>query len=454
VAITDIFRIGQIKDDLEKVKSERNMLKSTLDEFGHLDAVALKQAVANLEEKKANLQIKISQLDGEYENRKSIFDKQLDDLIRETAEKQKQLVILDEEILLQEFGLYKPKYGLETSDAYKRKLETIQTEQSAMVKANNATSASTDWTLNGSKTEGAKMVKDYVKLILRAFNNECDAGISSVKFNNIESIEKRIQKSFETLNKLGAGMRISITRPYLNLRLQELYLVYEYQQKRQEEREEQKRLREQMREEARVMREIEEEKQKIEKEEKHFLKALANLDKQIGNTDSEEIRQELEQEKQAIVAKLGEVESQKSDVLNRERNTRAGYVYVISNLGAFGENIYKIGVTRRLDPQERIDELGDASVPFNFDIHALIFSDDAPKLEGSLHKAFANRRLNMINARREFFKVTLDEIENVVRKNFNKPVDFVRICEAEEYRESIVLHEKGWVPNSSNSIAK
>ncbi len=124
-------------------------------------------------------------------------------------------------------------------------------------------------------------------------------------------------------------------------------------------------------------------------------------------------------------------------MINWEEHTRAGYVYIISNIGSFGENIYKIGVTRRLDPTERVDELGDASVPFSFDIHATIFSDDAPALENAIHKAFEHRRMNMINYRREFFNVTLDEIENVVKTNFEKPVEFIRLPDASEYRQSI-----------------
>ncbi len=126
----------------------------------------------------------------------------------------------------------------------------------------------------------------------------------------------------------------------------------------------------------------------------------------------------------------------KEVVANREQNTRAGYVYVISNIGSFGDNVFKIGVTRRLDPSERIDELGDASVPFRFDTHAMIFSDDAPALENAIHKAFAHRRLNLINLRREFFKVTLEEIEHSIRNNFQKPVEFIRTAEAEQFRES------------------
>ena len=124
------------------------------------------------------------------------------------------------------------------------------------------------------------------------------------------------------------------------------------------------------------------------------------------------------------------------DIDYREANQRAGYVYIISNIGAFGENVYKIGMTRRLDPQDRVDELGDASVPFNFDVHAMIFSDDAPALETALHKAFEDRKLNMVNTRREFFNVTLDEIKEVVKENFDKTVEFVDVPDAEQFRVS------------------
>ena len=138
---------------------------------------------------------------------------------------------------------------------------------------------------------------------------------------------------------------------------------------------------------------------------------------------------------------LEKIDAAFGDVEYREANQRAGYVYVISNIGAFGENVYKIGMTRRLDPMDRIDELGDASVPFKFDVHAMIFSDDAPKLEAALHNAFADKKLNFVNQRREFFNVSLEEIKQVVRDNFDKSVEFVEIPPAEQYRESLLLRE-------------
>lgn len=150
---------------------------------------------------------------------------------------------------------------------------------------------------------------------------------------------------------------------------------------------------------------------------------------------------ELIQKKNELESQLGVIDVKIKDLDYREANQRAGYVYVISNIGAFGENIYKIGMTRRLNPQDRVDELGDASVPFNFDVHAMIFSDDAPALENALHKAFENRKVNMVNHRREFFNVTLDEIKDVIRQNYDKTVEFVDIPDAEQYRESLKMRQ-------------
>lgn len=367
------------------------------------------------------------------------LDQQIADLNRQIADKKKDLIILDDELLLQSFGFYKPRYDLQNSELYKARLEQVRGQQAAMVKAGKAATCPTNWSVNNSQKEGERMIRDYTKLIVRSFNNECDASIVNVKFNNVDSIEKKICKAFEALNNLAQRMNIHIVPEYLNLKLEELYLCHEYQVKKQQEKEEQKRIREQMREEARLLKEIEEMKLKIEKEEKHFNQAIQSIDKRIQKAETDAERKILEKEKADIQRKLEETEKNKRDIQYREQNTRAGYVYVISNIGSFGENIYKIGVTRRLDPEERIDELGDASVPFDFDIHAMVFSDDAPSLENTLHKAFDKRRLNLINARREFFSVTLDEIERMVKISFNKPVEFVRLADAAEYRQSLMM---------------
>jgi hypothetical protein len=199
------------------------------------------------------------------------------------------------------------------------------------------------------------------------------------------------------------------------------------------EREEQRRIREDMREQARLAKEIEDARRRVEKEETHFTRAIAEIKARMEAAAANEREQYMTKLKE-MEEQLAAVEKDKAEVEYRAQSTRAGYVYVISNLGSFGEHVYKIGVTRRLDPQERIDELGDASVPFEFDVHAMIFSDDAPSLETALHQRFADRAVNKINPRKEFFRVTLPEIEEVVRTHHNKVVEFTRAAKAEDYR--------------------
>ena len=166
---------------------------------------------------------------------------------------------------------------------------------------------------------------------------------------------------------------------------------------------------------------------------------MSKINAQLSGNLTEEEKSALEDKRNELVAQLDKIAEEVRDVDYRAANQKAGYVYIISNIGAFGENVYKIGMTRRLEPMERIDELGDASVPFNFDVHAMIFTDDAPGLEAALHNAFSNRKLNFVNQRREFFNVSLDEIKNVVKNNYDKTVEFVDIAPAEQYRESLKL---------------
>lgn len=347
---------------------------------------------------------------------------------------------IDEAVLLQSFGFYTPKYDLVNSESYKTRLDIIRDRQKEMVKDKTATTQNDNWTVNGKASEGKKMINDSIKLAIRSFNNECDNAIAKVTIANIDSTEKRILKSFETINKLNRTYNLAIRQPYLDLKLEELNLALEYALKIAEEKEEQRQIKEQMREEEKVRREIEKLKEKVEKEEQHFSQAISKLMDQKLNASSEK-QIELELKIKELQDKLNEVLVQKDDVLNRERNTRAGYVYVISNIGSFGENVYKIGMTRRLEPMDRVKELGDASVPFKFDVHALIFSEDAPTLENILHKTFHANRLNLINERKEFFKVSLQDIRKIVEENHDKTVEFTMTALAEEHYESVSIRE-------------
>lgn len=434
MGLFDFLKVSKYKNELEScrkeledckkesvnLKQELSKVKLTDEQTKYLD---LQKEIASLNEIKNNVNNSISELTREMSR-----------LISDIEESKKQLINLEEEQLMQEVGFYNPKYDLEFSEQYRRKLNEIRDNQKSLVKNDRAVDYIA-FVVNGSTKQGNKMAKNNVKFLIRAFNAECDAIITKVKFNNIEKMEERIRKCFNDLNKLNELENQALTNEYYNLKLEELYLVYEYEQKKREEYEEQQRIKEQIREEQKALKELEAQKQKLEKEETHFLKAL--------QTERKNLEKASDKEKEIYEAKIRELEEQlnkikndKENVIYREQNTRAGYVYIISNIGSFGENVYKIGMTRRLEPMDRVKELSDASVPFTFDVHALIFSEDAPKLENELHKAFTNRKVNMVNDRKEFFKVTLEEIERVVKENHNKTVEFTKLAQAEEYRIS------------------
>ena len=350
------------------------------------------------------------------------------------------LVETNEEVLMQSFGLYVPRYVFANATGYKDALASNRSMQKECIKNGTAATGNRNWTVDGDARKGAKMIADMQKLLIRAFNCECDDAIDHVKFNNIEAAEKRIQTAFSTISRLGSVCGVAITGTYRNLKLQELYLAYEYQIEKQKEKDRLKQLRAEERERAKLEKEIAEARKKIEKEQKHYANALSKIVQQIACAAPGDIRA-LEEKKAEIQGQLSELEQSIAQIDYRVANQRAGYVYIISNVGAFGEGVFKIGMTRRLEPMDRIDELGDASVPYDFDVHALIFTEDAPGLESALHHAFADRKLNMINTRREFFRVSLDEIKAVVKNNFDKTVEFVDIPPAEQYRQSELIRK-------------
>lgn len=350
---------------------------------------------------------------------------------------QSEILVWEETILLESFALYVPKFKLNSSQEYKLRLDSTRERQKAMIKAGNAASGNMSWTVNGSTQQGRKLVNDMIKLVIRSFNNEADFCVDNVKFDNVELGEKRILKSFDACNRLGKLMDVEIDRRYLALKIDELHLAHEFQIKKQEEKEEAKRAREELREQQKLEQEIRAAREKIAKERKHFAAALRDLQARLALAASEE-------ERTPLLAKLAEVEAghaalegEEKLIDYREQNAKAGYVYVISNVGAFGEGIYKIGMTRRLEPMDRVDELGDASVPFWFDVHAMVFSDNAPALEAKLHERFAAGRLNKVNGRKEFFRAEISEIEAVIRENYDAAVEVTHEAPAEQYRESL-----------------
>lgn len=428
-------------------KADKNRIAELEAKVAQLTAIANSitpemRDVQKLQSKVAELNKTAAELNVRIKNNNQII-KDLDHKILtlkwQISQKQSEIIQLDEEITMQEFGLYSPVYEFATSEQYKDKLKNIRQEQKKSIKEKTAASYPGNFTLDGSLAKGQAIVNDNVKQILRSFNNECDVLINNVKFNTVEKTKEKIKKSYEQLNKMNARMKVSLNQYYLRLKLNELNLAYEYAVKKQEEKEAQKEERARLREEARIQKEIEAARKEAEKERSHYDNALATVEEQLSiDPDNEELKNK----KAEIEKRLDVINHNIADIDYRETNKRAGYVYVISNIGSFGENVYKIGMTRRLEPMDRVHELGDASVPFNFDVHAMIFSDDAPKLEAALHHAFEDKKVNMVNTRREFFHVSLDEIEEVVKANYDKTVDFKKIPEAEQFRESKLLRRE------------
>lgn len=433
-----------VAEHTNQLETENSHLKELLTPEMQ-DAHALQMLVAKLQEEQSVVKDSIEKLKQDCQKEISKKEDVLSKIEQEISQKGKQLIQLDEEILVQEFGLYQPQYNFASALGYKDKLAEIRAEQKELIKVKQAVIGNTNWEVNGNKAKGRKMVSDTQKLLLRAFNNECDDIISRVKYTNFDASLDRIYKSAEAISKLGTVMNISINKKYLNLKEKELRLAFEYQQKKQEEKEAFKAARAEQREQAKIQKELDEQRKKIEKEQTHYQTAFEKLCLQLNAHPDDP---DLLSKKKALENQLNDINKALSDIDYRQANMKAGYVYIISNIGAFGENVYKIGMTRRLDPQERVDELGDASVPFNFDVHAMIFSDDAPALEAALHKAFENRKLNMVNKRREFFNVTLDEIKEVIRKNFDKTVEFIDVPDAEQYRVSQLIKNNN--SNQSN----
>jgi hypothetical protein len=348
------------------------------------------------------------------------------DTVREQIDQaRRELVELNDAILLQQVGIYEYHHPLENAEQYKEALVAVRQEVKEFVKDGTAILASDRFAYNNSLAQGRKMTADFSKLMLRAYNAEADNCVRSVRAGTVATAQQRLDRSVESIAKLGKMMDMRVAPEYHLIRLREIELTGDYLFKVQEEREATRAERERLREEKRAEAELQTERERLTKERDHYTNALAKLAEQGKHEQADELRERLSAIDDAIA---------QNDY--RIANIRAGYVYVISNIGAFGENVVKIGMTRRLEPRDRILELGDASVPFPFDTHLLHFSEDAVALENELHKTFADRRLNQVNLRREFFFVTPQEIRAALAEKLGSILEFNDVPEATQYFQS------------------
>lgn len=336
------------------------------------------------------------------------------------------LVDVRETATLQEVGVYEYAHPLQDALAYKDALAELKQAIKAAAKS-DAVACHVDWAVNGSVKEGQRLGRDIAKLMLRAYNTEADNAVRSVKPHTRDKVKERLTRTRHTVAKLGALMQVSISGDYHRLRLQEIDLTADYLMRVQVEKEAEREERARLREEAKVLKEIERERARLAKERSHYEAAVTKL-RATGGDESSLVE---------VRAKLAELDEAMTSVDARAANVRTGYVYVISNVGAFGADVVKIGMTRRLEPMDRVRELGDASVPFRFDVHALFFSEDAVALESALHKRFADKRVNLVNMRREFFYATPEEVrEGLLDMGNDHVLSFTSEPEAPEWRAS------------------
>tara|TARA_R110001583_G_scaffold146586_2_gene298652 strand:- start:903 stop:2522 length:1620 start_codon:yes stop_codon:yes gene_type:complete len=287
-----------------------------------------------------------------------------------------------------------------------------------------------------------------IHFVIDAFNGKVDSAMAKVKHDNFGKIKQEITDAFALVNYNGKPFRDArITREFLDARLDELKWAVATHELKQQELAEQRAIREQIREEEKARKEIEKAIKEAEKEERLLQKALEKARIELAGASAEQ-KQKYESQLAELESKLEEAELKGQRALSMAQQTKQGHVYVISNIGSFGENVYKIGMTRRLDPMDRVKELGDASVPFGFDVHAMIFSKDAPSLENALHKSFNSNSVNKVNPRKEFFKLSLLDIKSVIHSEGITDVHWTMKAEAEEYRESLAIEKQLSLSNS------
>lgn len=414
-----IFNFGKPKDEVLENKIQK-----------------LNQEISVQKAKLADLkgQIKIANeiasLDAELSQRKS-----------ELSAIQNEILLANDSLELQEFGFFERQYKFSDSTKYKEALDNLRNHQKDLVRSGQAGRIIVSMLLNDNKSKGRAMQNQLIKAAIRGFNGEADALLVKVTVSNVEKKIQALKQAFQQLNKMYSRNQIEITIPYLNLKIEELSLAAEFELQKQEEKELLREQREKEREDKKLQAEIKAKRKQLEKDREHFknmITKVTELLKEAKNNEVDELMRQLTEYQD----KLSELDEIEEDIDYREGHATAGYVYVISNIGSFGENVYKIGVTRRLEPLERIRELSSASVPFQFDVHALIFSEEAFALETELHNQLANYKVNKVNGRKEYFKVPFEKIKELLDKHEELTVELNENAEAFEYRQTKAIEDK------------
>jgi len=430
-----IIEAGELKAEAQKELEQASISANSIKVQANIDATSIKQNATNqLDNATKEAKIIIEQADKKAQEIAGDAYKAMQNAteLEKTAKAMKNIIegygdryliptfsLLDD--LAEEFG--------HTEGGEKLKFAREKTR--LMIK--NGTSAKCDY-VEANRRETA------INFILDAFNGKVDSILSKVKKDNYGTLEQKIKDAYQVVNNNGKAFRNAvITHEYLNARIDELKWAVITQELKWDEQEEQRRIKEQIREEEKARREFEKAIKDAQKEEETLKKLIEKAQKEVEQA-SEEQKSKYEAKLQELEDKLKIAEDKNQRAISMAQQTKSGNVYVISNIGSFGENVYKIGMTRRLEPLDRVRELGDASVPFGFDVHTMIFSENAPGLERELHKKFLRLQMNKVNPRKEFFKVTLADIKTEI-DSLNINAKWTMTAEARQYRETLAIEQ-------------
>lgn len=410
----------------------------------------------DLEGKKSKLEEEIKDLNNLYENNKREYNNFKEEtkkvvIMEKSEEIEKEINELNnkkdtltrdvkdlethfQKINAQDLGLAPTSFEFERSETYKEKLKNIRLQEADLLRK-----------VKNKKGQNISIYKDdLIRLLYNSFNTFCDYNLTRLTFKTYPTRKKQIQTMFNKLNRIS-NQQIQIDEKALEYKFQELDASYAYYKLKEEEKEALRQQREEEAENKRAQKELEAKQAKLDKEIEALNIAKDKVNEKLISAKDDEI-EALKLELQKLENEISGLKDEKTDIDYRVENTGAGYVYIISNVGSFGNEVYKIGVTRRLDPYQRIQELSSASVPFKFDVHAMIFSYQAYQLENELHKYFDKQRINKVNNRKEFFNIKLEDIKKVLDLHKELTFDFNPEFEAEEFRETLEL--KGEDPDT------
>ena len=441
-ASSELERLHEVDSRLADTESKLKALQSEDEELSEtFDAYAERMSMKIVELKREIRGLKVNGGNAEIGNRLADTEALLKEYQQQMTKLQYKQQILEDRLNLNRSDLSDVAMYMDVlqlfyeegdTERYIMELERNIADQEMMVSNGTACVCEVKWRIGNSEREGERMTKNNIKLALRCFNVECDNWISKISTRSkLDTVIKHIENSYNAMNRMMKQNKVEIKEAYLELKRQQAKIVFEQMLARKAKREEEARQREILREQERIEKEIQQQKEKALKEQQQYLKEQQRLMQQAKQT-------------QAMKDRIAELEAYikqlNNDMEELDQYTtfrcRSGYVYVISQPNS---NQVKIGVTRRLDPMVRVQELSNASVAFKMNVHAIMFAEDAFALESQLHNHFAQQRVNKVNSHKEWFYLTSEEVEAYVHSDIDSTVEFNHNPYNEEYEQTLEI---------------